>query len=206
MSARKISLQQRRLLLVEGREEEMFFDAFLRAKLGRSDVQILAIAGKYGLPDNLEALCKISGFHDVESLVIVRDADHKANNAGATVSWQSVCDALGRVNLMSPTKHATFSAGKPRVAVFLMPDGNSDGMLEDLCRHAAAGDKAAPCVDKYFENLAGCGLQHAPKDRAKAWAHAFLASRPDPDLRVGEAAQKGYWPSTPPPSFRSSIC
>ena len=31
-------------------------------------------------------------------------------------------------------------------------------------------------------------------DLHKARAHAWLASRVEPDKRVGEAAQAGYWP------------
>ena len=33
-----------------------------------------------------------------------------------------------------------------------------------------------------------------PKDMAKAEVHAFLASREEPDKRLGEAAEAGYWP------------
>jgi hypothetical protein len=33
-----------------------------------------------------------------------------------------------------------------------------------------------------------------PQDLSKAKVHAFLASRREPDLRLGEAAEKGYWP------------
>jgi hypothetical protein len=193
-----VSIEKQKLVLVEGRDEQQLFDGLLVAHLGRSDVQVLPIAGKTKLAINLLVLAGDPAFRSVDSLMIVRDADHTDDGAGAASSWQSVGDAVRRIGLAAPVKHAVFSDGTPRVAVFLMPDGNSDGMLEDLCRQAAAGDKAAPCVDKYFENLAGCGIQHAPKDRAKAWAHAFLASRPEPDLRVGEAAQKGYWPFDAP--------
>jgi hypothetical protein len=67
-------------------------------------------------------------------------------------------------------------------------------MLEDLCLQAMREDMALPCLDGYFECLKAAGFQHAAKDVAKARAHALLASRKDPDLRVGEAAQRGYWP------------
>jgi hypothetical protein len=67
-------------------------------------------------------------------------------------------------------------------------------MLEDVCLKAVAADRASACVAQYFQCLAGVGMVPAQNDRAKAWMHAFLASRPAPDVRLGEAAAKGYLP------------
>jgi hypothetical protein len=46
-------------------------------------------------------------------------------------------------------------------------------------------------LDTYFQCLQA--HQIAPKSLHKARAHAWLASRPEPDRRVGEAAQAGYY-------------
>ena len=64
-------------------------------------------------------------------------------------------------------------------------------MLETLCLRSAAAPEFA-CVDPYFACLAGFG--EVPNNDVKARTHAWLASRPEPDRRVGEAAQSGYWP------------
>lgn len=37
-----------------------------------------------------------------------------------------------------------------------------------------------------------------PYNMAKAKVHTFLASRIEPDKRLGEAAQAGYWPFNDP--------
>ena len=65
-------------------------------------------------------------------------------------------------------------------------------MLETLCLRAISSDPALLCVEKYF----ACVDQHGltlPTNMDKARIHAFLASRPAPDLLVGQAAHKSYW-------------
>lgn len=50
------------------------------------------------------------------------------------------------------------------------------------------------CVADFMRCLQDVAVA-PPVDAAKARIHAFLSSRPDPDLRLGEAAQReGYLP------------
>jgi hypothetical protein len=81
----------------------------------------------------------------------------------------------------------------PQVAVMILPDHSTPGMLEDLCLRAVSEDPAMHCVENYFDCLQVQGLQ-APNARAKAHVQTFLASRDSPGLRLGEAAEAGYWP------------
>ncbi len=76
-------------------------------------------------------------------------------------------------------------------------------MLEDLCLAAVTKDpstrSAMHCVDDYFKCLGEqAGISHKINALPKARIHAFLASRPDPELRLGEAAQRGYFPLDSP--------
>jgi hypothetical protein len=66
-------------------------------------------------------------------------------------------------------------------------------MLEDLCLTAVAGDSALVCVDEYIGCLQRQGVP-VPVKLAKSKLQTFLASRNRPDLRLGEAAEKGYFP------------
>jgi hypothetical protein len=65
-------------------------------------------------------------------------------------------------------------------------------MLETLCLQSVTDDPAVQCVDDFFRCLEREGLK-SPTNLAKARAHVFLASRPRPDLLVGQAAHAGYW-------------
>ena len=107
-------------------------------------------------------------------------------------AFRSACGSLRHVGLSCPPAHGQFSDGPPRVGVFIVPNGTDDGMLETLCLHSVSTLPEFPCVDAYFQCLQA--HQIAPKSLHKARAHAWLASRPEPDRRVGEAAQAGYWP------------
>ncbi len=73
-----------------------------------------------------------------------------------------------------------------------MPDNKREGMLEDLCLESVQDDDAFPCLGQYFDCLKTQGK--VPKSLPKARIHAWLASQEEPDRRLGEAAQKGYWP------------
>lgn len=204
MSTReKWVLEKTKIILVEGVDEVNFFKAMLE-HIGKNDVQVKDYAGKMKLHTFLPTLVNQELFPDLEALMVVRDTDDEpiAN------IWNSVQDSLRDAGINRPREHAVYSEGKPRVAVFLMPDGTADGMLEDLCRRAVQDDPATPLVDAYFLGLErvikdfeatgqeplAARLRQKPNVRAKAWAHAFLASRPKPDKRVGEAALADYWP------------
>jgi hypothetical protein len=73
-----------------------------------------------------------------------------------------------------------------------MPDGASDGMLETLCMTAVARFPEYACVTDFFACVQGHGV--ITNNIHKARAHTWLACRPEPDKRVGEAALANYWP------------
>ena len=78
-----------------------------------------------------------------------------------------------------------------------MPDGAHGGMLESLCKDAVKDDGAAKCVDEFLKCVME-RISSPPKPTAKAWMHAWLASRQEPDKRLGEAANAGYLPWNSP--------
>jgi hypothetical protein len=188
-----------KLLIVEGRDDQLFFEAAFRDHLGLTDIEVMPIGGKTLLTRNLEILVNDPDFPSVPSLAVVRDADSPIgvpSAAGSTVSeatkaFESICYTLRHVKLPCPAGHAQFTVGPPRVGIFIVPNGVDDGMLETLCLMSVASLPEFPCVDSYFQCLQGHGA--VPNSLHKARAHAWLASRPEPDRRVGEAAQAGYW-------------
>jgi len=181
-----LEIKHPKLLIVEGKEDELFFSAFCH-HLGLNDIQVLSIGGKTNLLRNLTALKKATNFSQVTALGIIRDADEDANAA-----LQSVCSALQHAELPTPTKPMTPAPGHPRVLVMILPDNQSPGALEDICLKAIAGTPAMRCVDEFF-----CCLQRhrlpPPKNLSKAKVLAYLTSLPEPDKRLGESAQAGYW-------------
>jgi hypothetical protein len=196
-----LKISKQRLLIVEGRDEEQFFDAAMNY-LGIASVQILGIGGKTRLTSNLKALIRDPAFSSVKTLAVVRDADQfnettvvdaqQTQRTAAQAAFLSVCTSLEIAHLRTPPMHGCFSDSAPQVGVYIMPDGNSDGMLETLCMWSVRTNREWPCVEAFLACLKSLGMQS--RNVAKASAQCWLASKPDPGKRVGEAAQAGYWP------------
>lgn len=179
------TLIKAKLLVGEGKEEVNFFEALLRHR-SVSDVQLEQCGGKTRLSNYIATLPKRPGFGNLTAIAITRDADQDPNAA-----FQSVCTALENAQLVTPQKGGSFGAGTPRVGVFILPDCQNVGMLEDLCLASVTSDLAMPCVDDFIHCVNNRGRQ--PTNMAKARVHAWLASHVVPDLRLGEAARAGYW-------------
>lgn len=182
-----IKITQPSLLVVEGKEEELFFGAFIE-HLGLQNIQIMGIGGKTNLRRNLRALALSPQFAETVSLGVVRDADDNPKAA-----FQSVRDALQAANLPAPGRALVPAGDRPQVSVMILPEESAPGMLEDLCLGAVARDPAMLCVERYFACLQQEGLS-LPDNMSKAKVQAFLASRRKSRLRLGVAAQVGYWP------------
>ena len=178
-------IRQKKVLLVEGRDEKNFFDALLRY-VGITGVEIRELGGKRQFKGKLPALVKTSGFSNIELFAVIRDADE---NASAT--FESVKDILRRQHLKPPENMNQFSEGSPSVGVFIMPGDSDTGMLEDLCLRTVKDHPAMVCVDSFVECI--LQLEDLPHNMAKAKAQAFLAAMPEIANSVGIGAQKGCW-------------
>ncbi len=131
----------------------------------------------------------------VESIGIVRDAE--SNPRGA---FQSACSALRNAQLPVPPKPRAAAAGSPQVNVLILPDPATPGMLETLCLQAVAQDPVMPCVEEFFRCADQRGVS-SPGNPWKARAHAFLSSRPKPDLLIGRQRRQAAGRGTTLPSI-----
>jgi hypothetical protein len=180
-------------LLVEGHTPEVFFGALL-GKLGLVErVQVHNFGGVQQLRPFLRALVAAPRFAgEVKTLGCVRDAE-----ADARAAFASVRDALSAARLDAPSEPGFLTAGPPRTAVFILPDGRASGMLETLCLASVQGDPALGCVEAFVGCLQAAGrpLRNLTKTRAQA----FLSSRGESEALVGRAAHQGHWPLDAPP-------
>ena len=184
-------VEKPKMLAVEGRDEVNFFKAFLD-KLNLSDIQLEDIAGEQNFSNRLEAFASLSGFSNVVSLGIVRDADNFPSG-----KFQSICAILTRLQLPVPSNPWQFQTGHPRVIVMIMPDGTSHGMLEDLCLSSVSTEPEMVCVDHYLACLRNQGIisNNPSQSRiSKAKIQTFLASKPVTGIPLGVATLKRYWP------------
>lgn len=176
-----------KLLIGEGREESDFFTALL-ARLAITDVQVETYNGKGNLGSYLKTLRVRPGFAGIISVGITRDADLDPPNA-----FKSIAGFLAQAPFSAPQSHGAFAGERPRCGIFLLPDGTSPGMLEDICIEAVRSDFAFACVEEFLSCVATRANRN-PDSPAKARIEAWLASQTRPDLRLGQAAKAGLLP------------
>ena len=189
MTTVDFTIEQPKQLIVEGNDEVRVFNALCRY-LGISGLQVQQCQGYGNLRPLLRTFTADSNFQNVETLAIVADADR--NRSGRQ---QSIQGALSNVGLPAPsTPLQLASQDGIQVAYLVVPHDSEGTMLEDVCLVSVSADSAMKCVDEYFECLIREGAS-TPREvhLSKARVHAFLASRDDPALRIGEAADGGVW-------------
>jgi hypothetical protein len=181
-------IEQPKVLYVEGWDEVKLYGALLK-HMGLGEIQPITFSGSGSRPEKMKALTDHPNFGRVAVLGVVTDAEGDAARA-----FQSVRTALQTAALPVPPDMGIWhSAQTPKVGVFIQPDNASTGMLETLCLMAVGSDPTLECVGAFLQCARNAGKCIAPKDEDRAKAHAYLAVCPKPGLRVGEAAEAGYW-------------
>ena len=182
------------LLLHEGTADRKI----LGALMSHADIQgyqQIEVGGHSKLRALLKALVltphfqnPVPGFgHPVRAVAVVLDAE-----TDARATFQSVRDALVAAGLPTPGAAGEIAPGPLRVGVFLLPDNRSPGKVETLCLESVRDDPAWSCLDAFFSCVRDRGGV-LPDNMDKARAQAFLATRTNPALPVGLAAEEGYW-------------
>lgn len=179
-------IEKKKQLLVEGNDQRNFFKAFIQ-RLALQDVQIQNFGGVNQLRNFLPTLIKTSDFKSVTTVGIVRDAEKCASDA-----FKSVQSSLTKANLSVPPEVGKPSNGSPTVYVFILPGDDKPGMLETLLCQTFADQDVNHCIDGFFK-CADALPDMSIKNREKARAFAYLATRPEPRHSVGVAAKQGYW-------------
>jgi hypothetical protein len=181
-----IPITKTKLLLGEGREEEVFFGAFLKHLGLDGQVQVISYGGKAKLRSFLGTIPLTPGFAQLVSLGITRDADDNA-----TAAESAVRDAITAARLPETLI----------VRHFILPGGGRAGALEAVCLDAicATAPNTWACVESFDACLSANGTAPlSATERAKRHVQAWLSSLPTPGLRLGEAAQKGLLPFDAP--------
>ena len=185
--ATQVKIELPKMLLVEGESDRRFFETLLGRLFSTETIQVERYGGKFALREFLRLLQISPDYPMVDSIGVTRDADESSASA-----FQSVRSLLMSAGLDAPDEPMVATRGRPRISVFILPNCESAGMLETLCLSAVECDPAMPCVEQFLQCLEeNANLPSNNPDKARA--HAFLASRTKPELRVGEAAEAGHW-------------
>ena len=108
--------------------------------------------------------------------------------------WQAISNELGRVGIpspRSPSPSGTVIEGTPRIGIWLMPDNNAQGELEDFVeRLIPDADPVWPRSRQYVDDIPQSDRKFKPEKTLKAKLHAWLATRADP-RKMGSAIGAG---------------
>ena len=164
----------------------------LATHLDLGELEFREYGGKDKLRKFLAAFTARGDFYDVRSLAIVADADFVPG-----ASADRIRGALESVGLPVPMAPLTLAGAPERdlnVSFLVLPHWNDQGMLEDICLESVKSQPLVGCVEHFLECVGQTRLDWPRREiEAKAKVHAFLASQDPPDLRLGEAASKGFW-------------
>lgn len=188
-------IKEKKIILTEG-SDAYYFSMWAYQAYSKAGIQVINFGGVKDLKKYLPTFKNFSGYENIETIVIARDAE--VNSTGAV---ESIKTALRHVGLPEPVKHCEFVGSNPKVAYILFPgfldvtsecEVLSSGTLEDLCLKIVENDPIFECVDKYIACLQTKGVVLTHQHKTKL--HAFLAGKSDfVGLKIGEAAKAGAW-------------
>lgn len=186
----KIEIKSNKLLLVEGNDDQNFFQKLMQEIL-LDDIQIISMGGKDGFKTpNFKSVINIPGFREVKSLGIIRDADNNADNV-----FRGICAVLKECGLPEPTQPIQITSTSFKVGILIIPPNIGKGQIEDLCLSSLKEYSEMECIDNYFKCLKNkLPTDRFPKELSKAKIQAFLASREESVPHLGVAAQRGFFP------------
>ena len=108
--------------------------------------------------------------------------------------WQAVTDRLREANIDPPEKprpDGTIIEGLPRIGVWLMPDNESPGEIEDfIARMIPFDDAVWPLSKAYIDGIPAESRKFAQGKILRAQVHAWLVARESP-RKMGSAIGAG---------------
>jgi hypothetical protein len=110
-------------------------------------------------------------FDTVTHVCILRDMDYEGN------PFVSITDALKANSMPAPQRAGEVATGDLTVGVFLFPDNDSKGMLEDLCLQAFSGEMILACIEDYLACLSGNAMEFVESALPKTKLNTLIATK-----------------------------
>ncbi len=111
--------------------------------------------------------------------------------------WQSICKHLRREGIRAPRtprKGGAVLHGAPRIGIWLMPDNQKEGELEDFVKELIpANDPVWKMACQFIDNIPESERKFSAHKTTKASVRAWLATRKKP-RHLGEAIGAGDLP------------
>jgi hypothetical protein len=179
-----------RLLLVEGKDECVFFAKWLPLILTPT-VEIVNIGGRNQFNNLFPTITKLPGFRDVKRIGIIRDAE---DNSAST--YQSIANTALCNQIKPPTSAGTIQDSiLPYLGIWIMPDNQNPGSIENLCWDIIPRtDPRRLCTESFIQCVQNVLTTDAlPNRLEKAKVQAYLGTLHKPLRELGRAAEADVW-------------
>lgn len=185
MNGHGLEVQPERVLLVEGQDDKHV----VRNLCNRHDqIPEFSIREKGGIEKLLEAISPEIKVSARKAVGIVIDADDDL-----TARWSAVVHRLGVAGIQPPSDPkpaGTIIPGTPSIGIWIMPDNQSSGELEDFAiQMIPSGDLVWPKSEKYIDCIPHQHRKFADRKTTRAKLYAWLATREEPG-RMGSAINR----------------
>jgi hypothetical protein len=178
----------KQVLFVEGDSDLHFYKALLRSRFDL-EVFIRNCQGRDQTKKTLELDVKPSFLAEKSHLAVIVDADHDAR--APSDSFTNLLEKLTGQKVVA----GRWTAGQPRVGLWIAPDGKNAGEIETLVWQAwssnSSNAKPKACIESFVACMAKTGC-HA-KSPDKALVGSLLAVCNDDDPRLGPGARAGVF-------------
>ena len=175
-----------RVLLVEGPDDK---HTVLNLCGVSANMPTFDIDDKEGAPNLLKSIRGEILMEGRTAVGIVLDANGDPNGR-----WQAVAGRLRDADIQPPEAPAPTGIiieGNPRVGVWLMPDNQSCGELENFVARMIPRDDAVwPLSQNYIEKIPEPERKFSEGKTLRAKVHAWLAARKEP-RKMGQAVGAG---------------
>ena len=183
------TITQKKLILAEGRDAELFLVWAVRHFRPERDFQVMDFGGIKELTNFLKLLTNDESYDDVETIVIARDAETDAEAAK-----RSIQRSMSEAHIPVPQKPFEYTQNSTMKTAFMIFPGphQKNGTLENLCLSTVEKDPLLKCVDDYLECAKAEG-EPLPRIH-KHKLHCFLAGKKDcAGLPIGLASRENAW-------------
>ena len=182
------SPRKARVLLVEGQSDKHVVEHLYWKRFQvEPPFDVVDKDGFSRLRDAVGPELKAPG-RQVVGIVVDANDDLKSRWTAVTVRVQRACPGM---ELGDPAPCGTIVSGEPRVGIWLWPDNESSGEIEDfVARMIPCDDPVWPLSRRYIEGIPVERRPFSEGKTARAEVYAWLAARAEP-RRMGTAIRTG---------------
>lgn len=157
---------------------------------------IIAIKNEEGLTNLVKAFPTALKQSGLQRLGVVVDCDPEKGMCARWQQWSNLARNAGYdVVPKTPAQQGTilFREGGPALGLWVMPDNQGEGLLEDFVGFLVPpGDAMWEWADKCLDQVPPCPSRFKPSHRAKARIHSWLAWQEEPGTPMGSAITQRY--------------